>query len=308
MVKQRLGRGLSALLDELDEAQAVEVIEEGGVHGDGQYSRPVRTLRLSVIERNPDQPRREFKADELEELAQSIAVQGVLQPILVRPLSAASGRYQIVAGERRWRAAQKAGLDEIPVLIRELTDREVLELALVENMQRSDLNPVEEAMAFQSLIDQFNYTQDSLAKAVSKSRSHIANTLRLLALPERVRNLVLKGELTAGHARAIATSEQVEALAEQIISHGLSVRDAERLGRGETFESVVPATIQHGATRPPAGSPTAKPGHLIDLERDLSEGLGLDVQVRDFGKKGGEMRIRFSTIQQLDALVSRLTR
>lgn len=304
MSKQRLGRGLSALLEDIDAAEVLEEPNELGVDAEAGEA-GIRRVPLDALERNPEQPRKMFSEAELDELAMSISQQGLLQPILVRPLPGTDARYQIIAGERRWRASQRAGLEAIPVVVRDLTDREVLEVALVENMQREDLNPMEEAAAFQMLAEQFGYTQETIARAVSKSRSHVANTIRLLALPATVRHHIAEGRLSAGHARAIATSEQVEALAETIIERGLSVREAERLSRGDVAVDPEASDPVASPGRAPA-SPAAKARHLIDLEADLSEALGLSVDLRDFGQKGGELRVRFSTAQQLDALVSLL--
>ncbi len=233
---------------------------------------------------------------ELEELAASIRQRGVLQPILVRPYPGKTGEYQIVAGERRWRAAQRAGLMALPALVRELGDQETLELALIENLQRADLNALEEAAAFASLMVLSGGTQDELAQAVGKSRSHVANTLRLLQLPDDVQALVRDGRLSAGHARTLIGASDPRALADQIMARGLSVRDAEALARKATE----------------AGAPARKPGSRKDadvlaLERDLSEKLGLQVQILDNNGQG-ELRVRYADLEQLDEVCRRLTR
>lgn len=282
-----LGRGLSALLSEAAETE----VPVDQITGQGQ-SRGVRELPLDQIEPNPDQPRRHFAEDEIASLAQSIAEHGVLQPILVR---AHGERWQIIAGERRWRAARRAGLVSVPVVERSLEDLAVLEVAIIENVQREDLNPVEEARAYQMLIERFSRTQEQLAKAVGKSRSHIANLTRLLSLPESVLALVESGQLSAGHARTLVTSDQAEALAERIVREGLSVRDAERLAR------------EGGESPRPKAARAAKAPDTIALETDLSDALGLKVEVRDRGGRG-EVVIGYATLDQLDEICRRLTR
>jgi len=260
--------------------------------------RPAREVLLDLIEPNPDQPRKRFSEDELTTLSASIAERGVLQPILVRPSKGKTGHYQIVAGERRWRAAQRARLHEIPAVIRELTDRETLEIAIVENVQRQDLNAVEEARGYRQLIEAFGHTQDDVARAVGKSRAHIANTLRLLALPPAVLDHLEAGRLSAGHARAIATAGDPAALAEKIIADGMSVRGAEALARKE----------QAPERKARAGrmEKAQKDADTRSLEADLAERLGLDVEISHRGE-AGEIRIRYSTLEQLDDLCRRLS-
>ena len=283
--RRGLGRGLSALLGEAEAAAAAP----GGAPG-------AREIPIELIGRNPDQPRLHFAEAELEELAASIRQRGVLQPILVRPYPGKTGEYQIVAGERRWRAAQRAGLTALPALVRELGDQETLEIALIENLQRADLNALEEAAAFASLMSLSGGTQDDLAHAVGKSRSHVANTLRLLQLPEDVQALVRDGRLSAGHARTLIGASQPKALADQIIEQGLSVRGAEALTRKATE---IGASASKAARR--------KSADTLALERDLSEKLGLQVQILD--KDGrGELRIRYADLEQLDEVCRRLTR
>ncbi|UTP39654.1 ParB/RepB/Spo0J family partition protein [Phenylobacterium sp. LH3H17] len=281
--KRGLGRGLSALLGDVEETNLAT--------GTGEAA-SVREIPIELIHANPDQPRTHFAAAEIDELADSIRGKGVLQPILVRPDPGAAGGFQIVAGERRWRASQKAGLRVMPALIRELDDRQVLEIAVIENVQRANLNPMEEAAAYQQLVDRFGHTQDEVAQSVGKSRSHVANTLRLMNLPASVRDLVLEGKLTAGHARAILTAEDPARLAQEIVARGLSVRDAEALVR-----------------KPSAGKARSRPTKDTDtlaLESDLSDVLGLDVEVVDRGGVG-ELRIKYATLEQLDELCRRLT-
>jgi ParB family chromosome partitioning protein len=285
--KRGLGRGLSALLGDVEETATLTVgTPEAAAAG-------VREIPIELIKRNETQPRWVFDDEELAELSASIRDKGVLQPILVRPLD--GGEFEIVAGERRWRASQKAGLHAMPALVRELDDVQVLEIAVVENVQRANLNAIEEAAAYQQLIDKHGRTQEEVAEAVGKSRSHVANTLRLMNLPEGVREHVLSGQLTAGHARAILTADDPAALADEIISKGLSVRDAERLARGGA-----PAKPKAPSPRLPKDTDTQA------LESDLSDVLGLDVEVIDKGG-AGELRIRYATLEQLDDLCRRLT-
>ena len=282
--RRGLGRGLSALLGEAEAAATAPGAGSGA-----------REIPIELIARNPDQPRTRFAEAELEELASSIRQRGVLQPILVRPDPSKPGEYQIVAGERRWRAAQRAGLKALPALVRELGDQETLELALIENLQRADLNALEEAGAYLSLMTLSGGTQDELAQAVGKSRSHVANTLRLLQLPDEVQFLVREGRLSAGHARALIGLPAAMALAEEIAQKGLSVREAEALARKA---SAAPSSPKPGPR---------KSADTQALERDLSERLGLQVQIQDRDGKG-ELRIRYGDLEQLDDLCRRLTR
>jgi ParB family chromosome partitioning protein len=286
MADQRrgLGRGLSALLGEA-EAGAPEVSNEG------------RDLPIELIEPNADQPRRDFDEDELESLAASIRERGLLQPILVRPSPGGQGRYQIVAGERRWRAAQRAGLREMPAVVRELDDLMTLEIAIIENVQRVDLNAIEEAFGYRDLIDRFGRTQDEIAQIVGKSRSHVANAIRLLGLPQSVQQDLRAGRLTAGHARALAAAPDPESLARQVLAQGLNVREAEALAR----------RAQGPVRAPTAAKPRTKDADTRALEEDLSETLGLRVEIDDQGGSG-EVRVRYGSLEQLDELCRRLTR
>ena len=280
--RRGLGRGLSALLGET----------EAPAGGGG-----AREVPIELIRPNPDQPRSHFAEAELEELAASIRNKGLLQPILVRPSPGAPGEYQIVAGERRWRAAQRAGLQSAPVLVRELSDLETLEAALIENLQRADLNPLEEAAAYETLMTTGGLTQEQVAEAVGKSRSHVANTLRLLQLPKAVQAMVRGGRLSAGHARAALAASDPDALAARILAEGLNVREAEALARRSADAGPRPAP------RPARG----KSADTLALERDLSERLGLDVQITDKDGKG-EVRVRYDSLEQLDDLCRRLGR
>jgi ParB family chromosome partitioning protein len=256
-----------------------------------------RGLAIDLVQRNPQQPRKHFDEAELNDLASSIRSHGVLQPILVRPI--ADGKYEIVAGERRWRAAQKAGLHTIPAVIRELNEVEVLEIAIVENVQRMDLNPIEEAQGFQALIDRFGRTQQEIADSVGKSRPHIANMLRLLQLPDDLQEMVRDGRLSSGHARAILTAPDPRGLAQRAISEGLNVRDIERLAQIAKDE-------KHGPRVSSGGSSTdAKNPDTRALEQSLSNALGLDVTIND--KAGaGEVKISYKTLEQLDDVIRRL--
>ena len=291
MVEKRgLGRGLSALLGDVDEAKVVAGAPVEDVAG-------VREIPIELIHRNAQQPRWMFTEAEIAELSASIREKGVLQPILVRPSPTAHGEWEIVAGERRWRASQRAGLRVMPVLVRELDDAQVVEIGVIENVQRTNLNPIEEAAAYQQLVERFGRTQDEVAESIGKSRSHVANTLRLMNLPEPVRAYVLEGRLSAGHARAILTADDPVGLADRIIARGLSVREAEALARGGA-----PA-----ASRPKAaGRKPSKDTDTQALEVDLSDALGLDVEVLDKGGVG-ELRIRYATLEQLDELCRKLT-
>jgi len=254
-----------------------------------------RSIPIDLVQRNPQQPRKHFDEAELNELASSIRTHGVLQPILVRPI--ADGRYEIVAGERRWRAAQRAGLHSIPAVIRELNEVEVLEIAIVENVQRTDLNPIEEAQGFQALIDRFGRTQEEIAEAVGKSRPHIANMLRLLKLPEDLQEMVRDGRLSAGHARAILTAPDPRGLAQRAISEGLNVRDVERLAQQAKDE-------KHGPRVTPGGG-DGKSADTRALEQSLSNALGLEVTITEKGS-AGEVKIAYKTLEQLDDVIRRL--
>ena len=292
--KQRgLGRGLSALLGEQDTHSPRTDAESAGERSVEQ----VRGLEqpIELLMPNPDQPRRLFNDGDIEELTSSIREKGILQPILVRAAPGRPGRFQIIAGERRWRAAQKAGLHTVPVMIKDMDDIEALEIGIIENVQRSDLNPIEESRAYKILIERFGRTQDALAQVVGKSRSHIANSLRLMNLPDVVRDHVMQGRLSAGHARALVTAHRPIDLAEQIIEQGLSVRQAEALVRDE---GLVPKT-------PKAKTKSQPNADTLSLEQDLQEALGLSVKLDDKGGKG-ELRVSYSTLEQLDELCRKL--
>ncbi len=294
--RRGLGRGLSALLGEAGPEQAIA--SPPGVAAPAQTNE----VSIELLRRNPDQPRRHFDEAELDELSASIREHGVLQAILVRPAPGAKGEFQIVAGERRWRAAQRANLHTIPVLIRELSDGEVAEISIVENVQRADLNPLEEAMGYKALLERFGRTQETVAKTVGKSRSHVANSLRLLNLPESVREHLSSGRLSAGHARAIATSPNAEKLARTIIDADLSVRQAEVLAREAQPQAGAPK--EKGPSKASGGRDKDSDTHA--LEQDLSEILGLKVEISDRNGKG-EIRVSYGSLEQLDDICRRLS-
>ena len=292
--RSNLGRGLSALFGEQDNDYATL-----------DRVRASKDVPIEQIHPNPTQPRTSFDDEALKTLAESIARNGVLQPILVRRHPERASEYEIVAGERRWRAAQVAKAHQVPVVIRELDDGQALELALVENLQREDLNPIEEAEAYKRLMEQFDHSQDQLGKAVGKSRSHVANTLRLLGLPEPVRGMIEEGKLSAGHARALIGAEQTEQLAEQVVARGLSVRETEALARdGKPAATRKSKTAAGSAEKPPA---PIKDADTLALERDLSELLGLKVSIDIKGRHGGGcLMIHYQTLEQLDDVLQRL--
>ncbi|SMF09112.1 chromosome segregation DNA-binding protein [Tistlia consotensis] len=287
--RSNLGRGLAALLGEdsedyasLDRMRAAKEV-------------PIERLHPSRV-----QPRRTFSEEALESLAESIRAQGLLQPILVRRHPDQANDYEIIAGERRWRAAQRAQLHQVPVIIREFTDGQALEAALVENVQRQDLDPVEEAEGYRRLIDDFGHSQDDLAKLIGKSRPHIANTLRLLNLPEPVRQKLRERALTAGHARALLAASDPEALAERVLARGLSVRETERLAGEE------PKAPRAG--RPPRVSAPSKDADTLAIERDLAQVLGLKVSIDLKDGERGTITIHYDTLDQLDDVLKRLNK
>jgi ParB family chromosome partitioning protein len=293
--RPRLGRGLAALIGDM-------AIAEGGRLADSANT--IRRLPVDSIIANRQNPRRDFDADQLEELTNSIREKGVMQPLLVRPSGGQPNTYEIIAGERRWRAAQRAGLNDVPVLIRDVDDKEALELAIIENVQRADLNPLEEAQGYGQLMEQFGYTQQDLAQVIGKSRSHVANTLRLLKLPPDVRDMLTRGELTAGHARTLITAEDPLGLARRIVSGGLSVRAAEELSQGHDRNSRRAANANARTDREPAAG---KDADTAALEKRLSDALGLVVAVEHREPGGGRLEIRYKTLEQLDDLCLRLT-
>ncbi|HET7714658.1 MAG TPA: ParB/RepB/Spo0J family partition protein [Bauldia sp.] len=280
LARRRLGRGLAALIGEAGEE--TPVVDR----------RAPRRLPVAMLRPNPRNPRKSFDDGDLGDLAASIKERGVVQAILVRPASSGGEGYEIIAGERRWRAAQRAGLHEVPVVVHDVSDREALELAIIENVQRADLNPLEEAVGYQQLIDEHGYSQAQLAEVIGKSRPHIANTLRLLKLPDSVQAYVRSGQLSAGHARALVTLDDPEAAAKRIVDAGMSVRDAEAIGDAARRKA-------------PRRAPETKSADTRALEKQLSDALGLDVAIK-FGAKGGDVRIRYRTLEQLDEISRRL--
>lgn len=283
--KRGLGRGLSSLIPDTP----VDT-QSSSVPG-------IKTVPIEFLKPSPFQPRRLFPDDEIDGLADSIRAKGVMQPLLVRQSADNQTMFEIIAGERRWRAAQRAGLHELPVLVRDLSDRDTLEVALLENVQREDLSPLEEAEAYQRLIEEFGHTQQELADTIGKSRSHIANLLRLLTLPSTLRSLLETGALSAGHARALINAKDPENLAQVIISKGLNVRQAETLVKQERDD-------QRPSNNVPSSKPEKDPD-TIALERDLSAELGLSVALKSKGK-GGVLSISYRTLDQLDGLIERL--
>jgi len=287
--RTNLGRGLAALFGEDNEDYASL-----------DKVRSTKTVPVEHLRPGRFQPRHHFDDAAINALAESIKAQGILQPILVRRHPDHPNDFEIVAGERRWRAAQIAKLHDVPVVIRDLTDAESLELAIVENVQRQDLTPLEEAEGYRRLIDDFQHTQEDLARTLGKSRSHVANTLRLLTLPEGVKLLLGEGKLTAGHARTLIGSDDAEALATQIISKGLNVRQAERL-----VQHAKAGAAGSGKAKPPTDSAHGKDTNTLALERDLTALLGLKVSI-NFQGSGGSLTIHYKTLEQLDDVLHRL--
>ncbi|SCY26124.1 ParB/RepB/Spo0J family partition protein [Paracoccus tibetensis] len=288
--KRGLGRGLSALMAEIE----VEPSPQADI------AKPGRTmLPIEQITANPNQPRRSFDPDALQELAASLKARGVLQPLIVRPHPEDPALFQIVAGERRWRAAQMAQLHELPVIIREFSDTEMLEVAIIENIQRADLNAIEEAASFKQLMERFGHTQEKLAEALNKSRSHIANLLRLLNLPDQVQDLVKEGKLTAGHARALVTAENPGQLARRVIEKGLSVRETESMVRNLSEPAAAPARRR--------STSDAKDSDTRALEADLAAQLRMGVEIRHLGQDGGQLILTYRSLDQLDQLCQLLS-
>jgi ParB family chromosome partitioning protein len=282
--RSRLGRGLAALMGDVGvESQAVE-----------RASRHQRKVPIEFVRANPRNPRKLFSDAELIELTDSIRERGIIQPIVVR--ARATDSYEIIAGERRWRAAQRAGLHEVPVVVLDVTDGEAIELAIIENVQRTDLNPLEEATGYQVLAAEFNHSQDEIAKIVGKSRSHVANTMRLLRLPDAVKAYINAGKLSAGHARALINQPDPEAVAREIVDKGLNVRQVEALGQEQAEASGKAAKSR---------ARSVKDADTLAVEKRLADALGLVVGIEHRGK-GGQLRIRYRTLDQLDDVIRRL--
>lgn len=297
--RRSLGRGLGALMGEVRREEPIARISVSGGEAAPTRDGGLAMLAVSSIEPHPEQPRRHFDEEALEELAQSIAARGVIQPVIVRPLG--GNRYQLVAGERRWRAAQKAQVHEIPAIVRTLDEREVSALALIENLQRKDLNPVEEARAYQRLADTEGLTQQEIAKFVDKSRSHVANMMRLLGLPEDVLDMVVRDELSMGHARALINAPDPVGLARDVAAKGLSVRDVERLARKASRPET--SRRQARAAKDPFGQ-----ADIAAIQQHLEDFLGLKVTINaDADPTTGAVTIRYKTLDQLDLICQRLT-
>ena len=284
-----LGRGLSSLMGDINNDPI-----SSSANSENQTLE--KLVPVEKIYPNPNQPRKTFQEEKLIELANSIKTKGVVQPLIVRKKQGTKESFEIVAGERRWRAAQRAQIHELPVIVREFTDTEVLEIAIIENVQRADLNPVEEALGYKNLMDNFNHTQEGLSKEIGKSRSHIANLLRLLNLPAEVQDFLISGKLTAGHARALVTCDNPLALAKQIISQGLSVRDAELLAKK--------ASLKESKTK---NKTNEKPADTVILESDLSAALKMKVSINhEEGKEKGLLSITYKTLDELDRICEKL--
>ncbi len=282
--RSRLGRGLASLIGETANQQAAPLPPEG----------EQRMVSISEISPSALNPRQSFREDELEELASSIRERGLVQPLIVRPKNGVGPGYEIVAGERRWRASQRAGLHSLPVIVRELQDKEVLELAIIENVQRADLNAIEEARGYRELTERYSYSQDDLAQIIGKSRSHLANTMRLLKLPDAVQNYVLDGSLTAGHARALVGRDDAEALARRVIDRGMTVRD---------IEALVQMPIGEGD---PERAKREKDPDTLAFEKEVSEAIGLKTEIKKGSGEAGVLKIRYRNYDQLEYIKQRL--
>jgi len=286
--RRRLGRGLAALLGDAGEDTPAE-------RPRGQRKVPIEFLRP-----NPRNPRSQFREEDLADLTNSIREKGIIQPIVVRAIPGVADAYEIIAGERRWRAAQSAGIADVPVVIHEADDKEALELAIIENVQRADLNAIEEAKGYERLGAEFSYSQSDIAKIIGKSRSHVANTMRLLNLPEGARALVQDGAISAGHARALLAIENPEAVARQIVEQGLTVRDVEAMAQAQAQTQAKAAPGDESA-QGKKGSRSDKDANTRALEKTLSDTLGMAVDIKNQGERG-EVRIRYQSLDQLDAI------
>lgn len=299
-----LGRGLNALFEddeEFDVAQPQADDVSAAQTAPAQQNRLRITVGVEQLEPSRFQPRKIFDDASIAELAESIKNHGLLQPIVVRAVADEDERYEIIAGERRWRAAQKAQLHEVPIIIKELSDLDALEIALIENLQREDLNPVDEAMGYQRLINDHDYTQEKLAKQLGKSRSYIANITRLLNLPDVVLGLLERGDITSGHARALITADNPEKLAKDIVSQGLSVRDTERLAAEVAGREAAPSAKKASPAKP------QKDVDTIALEKDLSNHIGMRVSIDSTDGQKGKVSVEFKSLDQLDDVLKRLS-
>lgn len=283
--KNRLGRGIASLIGDVAPTEGTPLPTEGE-----HRVVPIEQVRPSVLN-----PRKDFVDADLDDLANSIRTKGLVQPLIVRPSNGLEGGFEIVAGERRWRASQKAELTSIPVVVRDLTDRQLLEIAIIENVQRADLNAVEEALGYQELVDRFSYTQDELSSVIGKSRSHVANMLRLLKLPSSIQAYVRSGDISAGHARCLVGVENAEEFVKEIISKGLSVRD---------IEALVQTGLKGAVGKQSKGR--EKDADTKAFEKELTDSLGLKVQIKLGSGENGELRIRYTNFEQLDEIRNRL--
>jgi ParB family transcriptional regulator, chromosome partitioning protein len=295
-----LGRGLSALFGDADASYAPKP---------ATLDRVMKTLPVNWLRPGAMQPRQQFDEAAIEGLAESIAERGILQPIMVRPLSNAKDAYEIIAGERRWRAAQRAGLHEVPVIIRELSDRESLEIGLIENVQRQDLSPLEEAEGYQKLMEDYQHTQDGLARTVGKSRSHIANMMRLLTLPPSVKKLIDDGALSAGHARALITTKNPAALAEEIVKKNMSVRQAEDLARRDNEKTGTSYTkaAKTAAKKASPDKQTLATNDIRALEKQITDTTGYRCKLSAYKDGSGSLALDYHDLDQLDAIIKKLT-
>lgn len=299
MTKKRgLGRGLNALFE--DEEEFSIVAGEGDIESKGGATegKKPQSVGVELLQQSPFQPRKLFDQNSLDELAESIRVHGLIQPILVRASKDTPGHYEIIAGERRWRAAQQAQLHEVPIIIRELSDTQALEIALIENLQREDLNAVDEAMGYERLMKDYDYTQEQLAEALGKSRPHIANMVRLLGLPDIVLGHLERGDVSAGHARALVTAKDPQALVKQVISRGLNVRQTEALANEAAGKPAKPKAVK---VMP------KKDVDTLALEKDISMTLGMRVSIDSRDGKSGQVSIDFKSLDQLDELLKKLS-
>ncbi len=297
MAQRGLGKGLSALISE----SYIQPAGAANREGKSDVGQGMQNLAIGHLHPGEYQPRTHFDEVSLAELTASIRKNGIVQPLIIRKSSLEKGKYEIIAGERRWRAAKMAGLSEVPVIIRDITDRQALEFALVENIQRHDLSPLEEAAGYQRLIEEFDYTQEELASTVGKSRSHIANLLRLQGLPDEVKDLLEKGKITMGHARALLTSANPVELAHEIVNKRLSVRQAEQYSKGAGTTKKSQRPVSQEGYRPPVH----KDPDIIALEESLSENLGVRVAINDRGQSG-EIVLSYESLMQLDEILRRL--
>jgi len=289
--RSRLGRGLAALMGDVAEAAPK-------TQGAGAPRDVARKVPIEHLAPNPRNPRRIFADDELKELAQSIRERGIIQPIVVRAAHGKANRYEIIAGERRWRAAQKANQHQVPIVVLDVNDEEALELAIIENVQRTDLNPLEEAAGYQALASEYRHSQEDIAQIVGKSRSHVTNTLRLLKLPDSVKAYINSGKLSAGHARSLVGQDDPEAMAKAIVERGLNVRQAEQLRQAQ----------QKGRKGKSARAKVKADANTIALEKQLTDALGLTVDIDHKGRAGGAVKIKYKTLDQLDEVTRRLMR